>query len=149
MWKGRSVRSSRRNVRFGAVAGTGTGAYRRGIDDPRLRTLARYWSIYEAEPAGVPELVAACFTADAIFESAALSAPLVGTDAIAARVMAIRDAARRAHVTRGPVQWAHDTVRWCWSWSGPAGDAVGTDVARFAADGRIELLVVFPGDRPE
>ena len=98
----------------------------------------------------MPDLVAACSTAGATFESASLPAALLGRDASAVRMMAIRAAVQRAHVTRdGPVQWAHRTARWCWSWSGPAGDAAGTDVARFADDGRIELLVVFPGHVPQ
>ena len=114
-----------------------------------MATLARYWSIYDADPADVPAIVASCFTANGRFESAALPAPLVGHAAITDRVLTIREVVRRATVSRdGPVQWSQDSARWCWSWSGPDGDAEGTDVARFGADDRMELLVVFPGRVP-
>lgn len=115
----------------------------------RTATLARYWSIYAADPGDIPAIVVACFTPDARFESAALPAPLVGHASITARVLAIRDVVRSATVTRdGPVQWSHDTARWCWSWSSPDGDAAGTDIARFGADDRMTLLAVFAGHVP-
>lgn len=114
-----------------------------------MRTLERYWSVYEVDLADVPAVVASCFTDDARFESAALPEPLVGRAAILDRVLAIRDGVRRATISHdGPVQWSHDTVRWCWSWTSPDGDATGTDVARFADDDPMSLLVVFPGHVP-
>lgn len=105
-------------------------------------TLERYWSIYDADPADVPGIVAACFTPGARFESTSLTAPLVGHSAITARVLAIADVVREARVTRGPVVWSDRTARWAWSWSSAAGDAAGTDVAHLADDGRIDRLAV-------
>ena len=116
----------------------------------RVETLERYWAIYDADAADVPSIVSRCFTPDGRFESAALPAPLVGHAAIVERVRSIRDVVRQSTVTHdGPVQWCHDTARWCWSWTGPNGDMAGTDVVRFADDDRIQLLVVFAGHVPQ
>lgn len=115
----------------------------------RTATLERYWSIYAAEPSAIPAIVAECFAPDARFESAALPAPLIGHAAITRRILSIRETVRSATVTHdGPVQWSHDTARWCWSWSGPDGDATGTDVARFGGDDRMTVLTVFDGHVP-
>ena len=117
---------------------------------PGRHTLERYWAIFDADDALVDRLVAAVFSADATFSSAALSRPLGGHRQIAHHIRRIRsalDGAVSRHVT--DVQWVHDTARWCWRSSGPDRTHLGMDVVQMTPDGeRIRHLVVFAGLLP-
>jgi hypothetical protein len=118
--------------------------------EPVPASLAAYWRALEpdVDDDAAAELFDRALDDDVVFESSRLGRPLCGRDLVVERLLQIRAATGDDEVERSAVQRSGDSLRWSWTVGGGATAIEGTDVATFAADGRIERLSVFDGATP-